>query len=294
MRKLLVVIASVLVGVVLGASIPAEAARFGTAAGQAIGALNALYCQLAGCTMVGSVTFSGVTTDITTAGSETLTIDPGSTGAIAITGDTTITGAAVITSTTDQQGVLSNSTGVLAVSDTVNVTAPAISGAETIMKFAVSDDSASYWELVNGTGDNSKFVGTFKSTQASSASDNDSPMNFYAWTVAANDTTNSPMFTLDVRRSDTAAAITARSAFAVYNLANNLFTVNYDGQLFLKSDTGALGSTACDAAGEEGRMVYRGLSTTVSCLCICAQSGASTWGWAAISLAGVCVGATDC
>jgi hypothetical protein len=47
-------------------------------------AATALYCALAGCTMTGGTTYSGVTTDITTGTNETLTIDANGTGQVAV------------------------------------------------------------------------------------------------------------------------------------------------------------------------------------------------------------------
>ncbi len=48
-------------------------------------AADLLYCKLVGCTMTGSITFSGVATDLTTASGEALTLAPAGAGGIVLT-----------------------------------------------------------------------------------------------------------------------------------------------------------------------------------------------------------------
>ncbi len=64
--------------------------------GKGMGSLAAAFCSLTGCTMTGQVVFSGVSTDISTASGETLTLSPAGTGASVsnvqiVSGDTAAT-----------------------------------------------------------------------------------------------------------------------------------------------------------------------------------------------------------
>lgn len=66
---------------------------FPSAAGRAMGQLAAAFCSITGCTMTGQIVFSGVTTDISTASGESLTIAPAGAGGIGLqttTGDVDI------------------------------------------------------------------------------------------------------------------------------------------------------------------------------------------------------------
>jgi hypothetical protein len=59
---------------------PALAEAVRKRGGLSVGLANSLYCQLAGCTMVGSTTYSGANPDVTTVGNEDFVIDPAGTG----------------------------------------------------------------------------------------------------------------------------------------------------------------------------------------------------------------------
>lgn len=64
-------------------SAPVVARTISAGAGLSVGLANTLYCQLAGCTMTGGVTFSGVTNDITAAaGQDVVVLGGSSTGSV--------------------------------------------------------------------------------------------------------------------------------------------------------------------------------------------------------------------
>lgn len=59
---------------------PALAKAIQTGGGISRGLADSLYCALAGCTMVGSTTYSGVTDDIVSAGNDDVIVNPAGTG----------------------------------------------------------------------------------------------------------------------------------------------------------------------------------------------------------------------
>jgi hypothetical protein len=61
---------------------PVVADTFGSSGGLATSLADTLYCKLTGCTMTGTETFSGVTTDITTGTNEDLKVNPNGTGVV--------------------------------------------------------------------------------------------------------------------------------------------------------------------------------------------------------------------
>lgn len=77
----------------------AQAIRAPSSGGLTQAAADLLYCALAGCTMTGGTVYSGVTTDISTAGAEDLTLSPG--GGIVATKGLTISGVTTDMNTPD-------------------------------------------------------------------------------------------------------------------------------------------------------------------------------------------------
>jgi hypothetical protein len=95
MKKLLI---GLLVGLTLFIGVDvayAQAFRTGGGGGLSQAAADLLYCALSGCTMTGSTVYSGVATDITTVGNETLTIDAAGAGAITLADTVTLTTAQI-------------------------------------------------------------------------------------------------------------------------------------------------------------------------------------------------------
>ena len=112
-------------------SVPAVAEGFfpGTLQGLTRAAANALYCQLTGCTMTGSLTFSGVATDITTGTNEDLKLDANGTGktvlADAVTAQQTMTfsnvATDITTGTNEDLKLDANGTGTTILNDATTI-----------------------------------------------------------------------------------------------------------------------------------------------------------------------------
>lgn len=66
------------------ATTPVQADAIRVAGGLTTAAANLLYCQLTGCTMTGTTTYSGVTTDITSTSNQDLTVVGAGTGSVVI------------------------------------------------------------------------------------------------------------------------------------------------------------------------------------------------------------------
>src|SRR5688572_4081653 len=81
----------VVLGVVVGIARAQAIGGGGGGGGLSSSAADLLYCALAGCTMTGAVTISGVTNDITTGANEALRLRPNGTGRIILqSGDNAI------------------------------------------------------------------------------------------------------------------------------------------------------------------------------------------------------------
>jgi hypothetical protein len=84
-------------------------------AGLTTTAADLLYCRLAGCTMTGGTTYSGVATDITTGTNETLVVDTNGTGVVQLNDQLVMNGITddITTGTNEALRIIPNGTGAL-------------------------------------------------------------------------------------------------------------------------------------------------------------------------------------
>jgi len=247
---------------------------FPSAAGRAMGQLAAAFCSITGCTMTGQIVFSGVTTDISTASGEFLTIAPAGAGGIGLqttTGDVdidTTTGNVTVDCTTASgEGCIkinhadTNGNGIWMENATGN---------NVVRLKAASASAGSWYDVISSANVRSLLVGAFNAS--------------FAGTDFAN---RAAIYSADkvivVSRDDDVAAgallMTVEDNSTLGgSTAVRQFSVDGNGAVKFRVMTSTNGAT-CNSANE-GLLYYRVIdASNKSGFCMCARTASGAYGW---------------